>query len=141
MALRPTLCAALMLGTLAQAEPYAQTETPMTGDQFERYTLDRTYLFNQTGSNTYYGIELYLPDRRVVWAEFSDQCEDGTWFENDRGEICFLYPSNNGEERCWLIYKTGDQLRLEYMTDGSGADYQMTLTTDSVPCLGDYVGA
>lgn len=81
-----SVVAAVALSFAASAA--AMAETPMDGAAFERYTEGRTLSFNAGGVP--YGIEQYLPGRRVLWAFVGQECQEGVWYE--RGDmICFAY--------------------------------------------------
>jgi len=86
-----------LLVSLAALPAPAQTDSPsMTAEEFDAYTLGRTLSYSLQG--TPYGIEEYLPDRRVRWAFVGQECQTGVWYERN-GNICFLYdnapPTNN----------------------------------------------
>lgn len=133
--MKPLIHAATLL---ALATP-AYADDPMTAEQFDRYTLGRTYLYGHPGFEPY-GIEAYLPNRQVIWAYFNDECVEGYWYENERAEICFVYPYDP-EHKCWLFYKDGDTLRGDFVTDPAQVDYEVVQTPQSMPCQAPYLGA
>ena len=57
----------------------AETGRPMTGAEFEAATTGRTLYYNSAGQA--YGVEQYLPGRRVIWAFVGDDCRKGNWYE------------------------------------------------------------
>ena len=124
---------------LAAVAAPALADVPMTAEQFERYTVGRTYFYGHPGAPPY-GIEAYLPNRQVIWAYFSDECVEGYWYENAQAEICFVYPFDD-EHKCWLFYKEGDSLRGDFVTDTAEVDYSVTQTAQSLPCQAPFLGA
>ncbi len=111
---------------------------PMTGAQFERYTMGRTYTFGHPGVAPY-GIELYRPNRQVTWAVFSDVCVDGYWYDTPENEICFVY-DDNPIHKCWLFFKQVDTLTADFVGDPNDLEYEVVQTSASMPCLGPMVG-
>ena len=101
------LVALLLLATPALAE------TPMTADEFEAYATGRTLTFaTESGP---YGVERYLPERRVIWSFLDGQCEEGRWYQ-DGAAICFVYDFEP-EPQCWELYREGDGLRAVFLSD------------------------
>lgn len=68
--------------------------------EFEAMVVERTLTFDRRGRP--FGSEQYFADKRVIWAFENGQCEHGIWFENTRGEICFVYESNPAPQ-CWTF--------------------------------------
>jgi hypothetical protein len=60
----------------------------MSAAEFEDYTTGQTLTFSFMGVP--YGVEQYLPGRRVIWAFIGEDCHEGRWYE-DAGNICFVY--------------------------------------------------
>lgn len=87
----------LFLGTAADAE------TPMTAAEFDAYVTGKILTFGTEGTPEY-GVEQYLPQRRVRWSTFNGDCIDGRWYE-DGANICFAY-ENTEEHHCWTIFQT-----------------------------------
>lgn len=96
--------AALPLLMCISSAPVMAAETPLAGDDFEAIVAGRTYVFEEGGLA--YGVERYLPGRRVVWAFDGGPCRDGTWTEPEPGRICFLY-EHDGSEHCWRFFDRG----------------------------------
>lgn len=103
---------ALFLIFLAQS---AAAETPMTGEEFDAYVTGRTLTFS-TDSGPY-GVERYLPGRRVLWSFLDGECEEGEWY-SEEGAICFVY-GFEPEPQCWAMYLEGDTLRAEFLNNPS----------------------
>jgi hypothetical protein len=89
------VCLLLLLATPATAQDR------MTGDQFDAHVTGRTITF-RTDTNPAYGIEAYLPGRRVMWSAFDGTCMYGTWHESE-GDICFIY-DDDPAPKCWATY-------------------------------------
>lgn len=102
----------ILIALLALATP-ALAESPMTAREFETYVKGRTLSFGTPG-NPNYGVEMYLPDRRVLWSTTPGECTQGEWFPRENA-ICFLY-ENDPEEKCWEIYDDPAGLRAVFTT-------------------------
>lgn len=97
---------------LALAAP-ASAQDGMTAAEFDAYVTGRTITFS-TEVNPTYGVERYLPGRRVMWSTFDGTCQYGVWFES-KGDICFRY-EGDPEHKCWKIYAEPDGLRGVFTT-------------------------
>ena len=113
-----SLIALLLLATPALANDR------MTGEEFEAHVEGRTITFRST-LNPLYGVERYLPGRRVMWSSQEGICQYGVWFES-KGDICFRY-EHDPEHKCWAITMEPDGMRVEF-TNRPG-----TLTIFEVP--------
>ncbi len=121
--------ALLLLATPALAE------NPMTGAEFEAYAKGRTLTFSsQSGP---YGVERYLPGRRVIWSFLDDECQEGAWYEEEiAGDpaICFLYDFDP-EPKCWAMYLDGERLRAEYLNQpGTSILYEALEGEEALIC-------
>ena len=96
--------------TLASA---AAAQTPMTAAEFEAYVAGRIMSFGSQNDPTF-GVEQYLPNRRVIWSTGDGTCTNGVWYES-KGDICFRY-DGDPEPKCWEIYREGDGLRAVFTT-------------------------
>lgn len=85
----------------------------MNAEEFDAYVTGRTITF-RTATNPSYGVERYLPGRRVMWSAFDGICQFGVWFES-KGDICFRY-EGDPEHKCWTIYDEPDGLRGVFTT-------------------------
>lgn len=135
------LSAALVLGLATQAQP----QSPMTGAEFEAYVTGRTLTYATGGVP--YGIEQYLPGRRVLWAFIGDTCRHGQWYEDD-GRICFVYDYDDYDylsdpgPHCWTFHATADGLRALF--DGNDPATELVEVEQSpspMICQGPLVGA
>lgn len=91
----------------------ASAQEGMTAEEFDAYVTGRTITF-RTATNPTYGVERYLPGRRVMWSAFDGTCQYGIWFES-KGDICFRY-NGDPEHKCWTIYDEPDGLRGIFTT-------------------------
>src|SRR6056297_2599184 len=81
-----------LLAMLLLAALPAAAETPLSPSEFETYTTGKTLTYSAGGIP--FGIEEYLPDRRVRWSYLDGQCEDGEWYP--AGDmICFVYEADH----------------------------------------------
>lgn len=115
---------------------------PLTAEEFDALTLGRTMTWAEFG--TVYGVEQYLPDRRVRWAAVGDDCTLGHWYA-EGAAICFQY-ENDPEPDCWIITPSasgpGSGLVAHYTTNPPDTEPVVVEETDTPPaCLGPKVGA
>lgn len=106
MTRRVALCLSLLGG------PVIAQDT-MTGAEFEAHVEGRTITF-RTEQNATFGVERYLPGRRVMWSAFDGTCQYGVWFES-KGDICFRY-EGDPEHKCWTMYDEPGGMRGVYTT-------------------------
>jgi hypothetical protein len=128
---KATLAAALLAAFPALAE------TPMTGDEFEAHVGTSTLTYDY--GDGVFGIEEYLPGRKVRWAFEADNCLVGTWYEKG-DQICFTY-DNGGEPACWLFFDLGGYVKGRFMGEGGGWEiYELDKTNEPLSCTGPDVG-
>lgn len=121
------------------ATPLA-AQTPLTGDQFDELSQGGTYTFTYPGEAAY-GIELYLPDRQVIWAFLAeDQCIEGYWYEDTPGELCFVYPELNQPDQCWNVFLNDGKMTADFIGDFGVRLAALRPTSQTMPCLGEYLG-
>lgn len=127
---------AVLLGLLLSTPALA--EEPLTAEAFDALTLGRTMTWAEFGQ--VYGVEQYLPGRRVRWTVVGDDCKLGHWYPE--GEmICFQY-EDDPEPDCWTITPGSTGLDARYA--GTAADSAPVLvqeTTEPMACFGPKVGA
>jgi hypothetical protein len=115
----------------------ARAEPSMTLAEFEAYVTGKTLTYSQFGE--VYGIEEYLPDRRVRWAFTEDVCQYGRYYEDD-GLICFAY-EYDPKPHCWTFLQDGTGLRALSVTDAPGAEISEVAQSDApLACAGPEVG-
>lgn len=113
----------------------------LTGEEFEEFSTGGTFIFTYPGQDAY-GIELYLPNRQVIWAITGSECVEGTWYEPEPAVICFDYPqAYGGVHQCWRQRREGDVLIGEYLNDPSDPPVTMAATDIEMPCLLPYLGS
>jgi hypothetical protein len=126
-----TALALLLAATPACAEP------SLTAEEFDALTLGRTMTWAEFG--TVYGVEQYLPDRRVRWTVLGDDCKTGHWYM-DGPAICFQYEDDPAPD-CWDITRSGPDLLARYAANPPEAEpVVVSETTDPMACFGPEVG-
>jgi hypothetical protein len=122
---------ALLSGTAG----FAQTN--MTGAEFEAYATGKTLTYASNG--LVYGVEQYLPNRRVRWAFVDDTCRIGHWYE-DAGEICFVY-DHDATPQCWTFHLDGGKLMARFVSDAPGTELkELNQSAEPLACMGPDVG-
>ncbi|MBV6634951.1 MAG: hypothetical protein KI788_03465 [Mameliella sp.] len=110
---------------------------PMSATDFESYVTGKTLYFGLNGEA--YGVEKYLPDRRVQWSFLDGKCKDGFWYEQT-GQICFVY-EDNPDPQCWSFFREGSGLRAVFENDPSSTVLYEAQQDDSpMLCHGPDVG-
>lgn len=129
----------LLATLIATAGSCVLAETRLDADGFDSYTTGRTLTFSHEGQP--YGIEQYLPGRRVIWAFIGDRCEEGIWYERD-SMICFVYDYNPSNEQCWSFYLTDRGLRGVFEgPDGPSTElYEIQRSATPLSCAAPGVG-
>ncbi len=115
----------------------ALAETPMGAAEFEAYTAGRTLSFAAGGAP--YGIEEYLPDRRVRWSFLDGECLDGTWYPQGSA-ICFAYEGRE-DPVCWEFFAGAGGLSARIAGDPLDARlYEVRGAQAEMLCLGPRIG-
>ncbi len=115
----------------------AAAQSPMSGAEFDAYATGKTLYFGQAGQS--YGVEEYLPDRRVRWSFLDGQCKDGYWYE-EAGQICFVY-EDKLDPQCWSFYKEGSGLRAVFENNAEATTlYEAKQDDEPMMCYGPDVG-
>ncbi len=86
----------------------ALADTPLSGAEFDARTLGRTMTYARDGD--VWGREMYLKDRKVIWAFDGEPCKRGLWQEPAAGLICFSYEDAPDEQECWRFYDRAGRL-------------------------------
>lgn len=123
---------ALILATPSLAE------APLSAEDFDTLTQGRTMTWAEFGQ--VYGVEQYLPGRRVRWTVLGDDCKLGHWYA-EGALICFRY-EDDPDPDCWTVTRAGSDLHARYA--GAAADAApvvVTETTEPLACFGPEVGA
>lgn len=122
---------------LVLAASAAAAEAPMTAEEFDAYTQGRTLTYSAAG--VVYGIEEYLPDRRVRWAYIGDTCQEGSWYPVG-DMICFVYEDFE-QPQCWSFYRRESGLEAVFMNDPESLTlYETRQSPEPLQCPGPKVG-
>ncbi len=112
-------------------------EIPLTGPEFDAYTSGKTLTYSQGGG--VYGIEQYLPGKRVLWAFEGDTCREGHWYE-EAGLICFVYDYDPAPQ-CWTFWQDDNGLNARFEGDTPGTELsEVEESSRPLLCSGPDVG-
>lgn len=119
------------------ATPALADPPPLTAEEFDALTLGRTMTWSEFGS--VYGVEQYLPGRKVRWTVVGDDCKAGHWYA-EGSAICFQYEDDPAPD-CWEITASDRDLLARYTTNPPDtAPVVVTETTEPLACFGPEVG-
>ncbi|UTS81197.1 hypothetical protein [Phaeobacter piscinae] len=125
-----------LCGAVSEGRP-AWAGAPLTADQFDRYTQGRTLFYGFDGVP--YGVERYLPNRRVIWSFLDGQCQDGEWYP-EADQICFIY-DDIGTPQCWQFSIGDDGLIAQFDGDPEATElYEAEDLGEDMLCLGPKIG-
>ncbi len=130
--IRPTAALALLFLAIP-----ALAETPITPEVFEAHVTGKTLTYRQFG--TLFGIEEYLPDRKVRWSTAPNECQYGSWYPQGEN-ICFVY-EYDPTPACWTFWmKDGALVALS--TSGIAGEelHEVDASDQGLPCPGPDVG-
>lgn len=128
-------CLVLLLAVLPTL---TLAEVPMTGAEFDAYTMGKTLSY-AVGSEPY-GIEQYLAGRRVVWAFVGTECRRGSWYEAGE-QICFVYDDAPGDQQCWLFFQGNGRLTARFVSTPDGTELvAVDQSPDPMFCPGPDIG-
>ncbi|MCC6520108.1 MAG: hypothetical protein WAT35_08385 [Tabrizicola sp.] len=127
----------LILAALALATP-AFAEPPITAPEFEAHVTGKTLTYQQYTS--VFGIEEYLPDRKVRWSTAPNECQYGSWYPQGDA-ICFVY-EYDPTPACWTFWLRNGAL-VALSTDGVAGEelHEVQASDQGLPCPGPDVGA
>ena len=115
----------------------ALADTPITADQFEAHVTGKTITYQQF--ETVFGIEEYLPGRKVRWSTAPDECQYGSWYPQG-GDICFLY-EYDPVPACWTFWLKDGALVALSSNGLPGEELDEVEASDQpLPCPGPEVG-
>lgn len=116
----------------------ALADEPLGAEAFDSLTLGRTMTWAEFGQ--VYGVEQYLPGRRVRWTMLGDDCKMGHWYP-DGALICFQYEDDPAPD-CWTITEATSGLHARAAgTAANSAPVVVEETTEALACFGPEVGA
>ncbi|MGR3616837.1 MAG: hypothetical protein ACU0BB_12430 [Paracoccaceae bacterium] len=115
----------------------AYSQDSLSAEAFDRYTRGKTLFYGEGGH--LYGVERYLPNRRVVWSFLDGRCQDGSWFpEGD--QICFVY-DDVPTPQCWRFQLGTDGLSAQFeKADGITQLFEAGEVDEEMICHGPDVG-
>jgi hypothetical protein len=115
----------------------AVAESPLSAHAFDDYTRGKTLYYGQFGDA--YGVEEYLPDRRVRWSFLDGDCVEGRWYQT--GDlICFVY-DGQPDAQCWHFFLDAAGLTARTADDPSSAPlYEISQSNEPMICRGPRVG-
>ena len=138
--MHPTPIAAAVLAAFVLMAPAAQASDPgplLTPEAFESYATGHTLTFQLGGAP--YGMEQYLPGRRVIWAFIGEPCREGRWFPVQE-RICFEYDDEPGRLHCWQFFDSPDGLVARSSGMGPNDLVAIDRSTQPMDCPGPEVG-
>ncbi|WP_372571105.1 hypothetical protein [Ruegeria jejuensis] len=113
-------------------------QTTMSGEEFDRYTQGKTLFYGQQGQA--YGVERYLPDRRVIWSFLDGDCKKGIWYEREDSQICFLY-EDRLDPQCWSFSQGPHGLIARFENNLEATElYEAEDIGEEMLCYGPDVG-
>jgi len=118
---------ALVLATFLACPALA--DTPITAEAFEAHVTGKTLTYQQF--DYVFGVEEYLPDRKVRWSTAPNECLYGSWYPQDDA-ICFVY-EYDPTPACWTFWLQDGGLPGEEL-------HEVDASTQGLPCPGPDVG-
>jgi hypothetical protein len=115
----------------------APVQAQMSAEAFDAETQGKTLFYGSDG--VAYGVERYLPDRRVIWSFLDGRCKEGVWYpEGD--QICFVYEAQ-GRPQGWVFAQREEGLAARFEGRGDVVDlYAAEDLGREMLCLGPEVG-
>ncbi len=134
--MRPAFIALALIAGLSPALA-AEPGQPLTDEEFDAATVGRTLYYNSGGQP--YGVEQYLPGRKVVWAFLGDDCRKGRWYPEGQ-DICFVY-DDNPDPQCWTFYHSDRGLLARFRGDPASLPLiAVEESKEPMACMGPDVG-
>lgn len=122
---------------LILATTLVHAETPLDADAFDATVTGRTLVYGTEAGP--YGIEEYLPGRRVRWSFLDGECMDGRWYPQGDA-ICFAYEGRESPE-CWRFFRDGAQLGARPTGEPDSAPlYVIADSPEPLICRGPRLG-
>jgi hypothetical protein len=123
--------------SLALCAAPALAQTPLTAEEFEAHVTGRTVTYRQLDS--IFGIEEYLPDRKVRWSVAPGECQYGSWYAEDQ-YICFVY-EYDPVPHCWTFWKEDGALVALSDTGLPGEElHEVDRSEKPLACPGPDIG-
>lgn len=115
----------------------ALADTPITAEAFEAHVTGKTLTYRQFDS--LFGIEEYLPGRKVRWSTAPDECLYGSWYPSGE-DICFVY-EYDPTPACWTFWLRDGALVALSVNGLTGEElHEVAASTQGLPCPGPDVG-
>ncbi|MBE1283130.1 MAG: hypothetical protein GJ676_07445 [Rhodobacteraceae bacterium] len=125
----------LLFGLCAPAATAAAE--PVGPEAFDRYTRGKTLYYGFDGQP--YGVERYLPGRRVIWSFLDGECQEGEWYPQG-DQICFIYENRN-DPQCWQFSMGPGGLTARFQDDPLSTElYESHEIGEEMLCKGPDVG-
>lgn len=124
----------ILAGFAAQS---VAAQTPLSGPEFDSYTQGKTLFYGFEGQ--VYGVERYLPNRRVIWSFLDGNCKEGVWYQRDE-QICFVY-EDRLDPQCWVFTQSGGGLVAQFEGKPEATElYEAEELGEEMVCYGPEVG-
>lgn len=115
----------------------ALAQPALTASDFDDYTRGKTLFYGFQGK--VYGVERYLPNRRVIWSFLDGDCKEGVWYEQN-DQICFIYEDRLAPQ-CWVFTRSGNGLIAQFEGDPAQTElYEAEDIGEEMICYGPEVG-
>lgn len=122
---------------LALAATLVQAETPLDAAGFDAAVTGRTLIYGTAAGP--YGIEEYLPNRRVRWSFLDGDCVEGDWYPQGDA-ICFAY-DGRADPECWVFHLDDGRLGARPVRQRDGPPlYVIAESPEPLICHGPRVG-
>ncbi len=115
----------------------ASAQSALSGADFDEYTRGKTLFYGFQGQ--VYGVERYLPNRRVIWSFLDGNCKEGVWYEQN-DQICFIY-EDRLDPQCWVFTRSAGGLIAQFEGDPAETElYEAEDIDEEMVCYGPDVG-
>ncbi|WP_437436789.1 hypothetical protein [Ruegeria arenilitoris] len=122
---------------LTLAANMAAAQPVLSGSEFDSYTQGKTLFYGFQGQ--VYGVERYLPNRRVIWSFMDGNCKEGLWYEQGE-QICFIY-EDRLDPQCWVFTQSDRGLIAQFEGNPDTTElYEAEDINEEMVCLGPEVG-
>ena len=112
-------------------------QTPLTAEEFEAHVTGKTVTYRQ--GQSIFGIEEYLPGRKVQWSFAPGECQYGSWYA-EGSYICFVYEYDPAPH-CWTFWKEDGALVALSDTGQPGEELHEADRSDTpLACPGPDIG-
>lgn len=123
--------------TLLLIPSIASANEPLSAEEFDRYTQGKTLFYGNVGE--VYGVERYLPNRRVIWSFLDGRCQEGRWYQ-EGDNICFVY-EDVPTPQCWRFEQGSNGLSAQFEgSNGTTELYEKAEIDQDMICQGPDVG-